>query len=216
MFPTGEVVTMATDYLLAATAFGAAMWLWKTAAGAPGRWWAAAFVATGVAAVLGGTSHGYAPVLDKQTHGLVWRLTYVTVGIANFCILYGASLAVVPPRARRAVLAVLVVRLLVVAAALIVLAQLRYVLYDYAITLAGLLGLAAALGARGRPGAGWVVAGVAASALGALVQLGRIGQGRAFNHNDLFHVVQAAGLALYARGGRDLGRAEAPVIRLGP
>jgi len=216
MFPTGEVVTMATDYLLAATAFGAAMWLWKTAAGAPGRWWAAAFVATGVAAVLGGTSHGYAPVLDKQTHGLVWRLTYVTVGIANFCILYGASLAVVPPRGRRAVLAVLLVRLLVVAAALIVLAQFRYVLYDYAITLAGLLGLAAALGARGRPGAGWVVAGVAASALGALVQLGRIGQGRTFNHNDLFHVVQAAGLALYARGGRDLGRAEAPVIRLGP
>src|SRR6478672_9424234 len=120
MFPTGEVVTMATDYLLAASGFAAGMWLWKTAADAPGRWWAAAFVATGVAAVLGGTSHGYAPVLDKQTHGLVWRLTYVTVGIANFCILHGAALAVVPPRARRGVLAVLLVRLVVVAAALIV------------------------------------------------------------------------------------------------
>jgi len=172
MFPTGEVVTMATDYLLAATGFAAAMWLWKTAAGSPGRWWAAAFVATGVAAVLGGTSHGYAPVLDRQTHGLVWRLTYVTVGIANFCILYGASLAVVPPRARRAALALLVVRLLVVAAALIVLGQFRYVLYDYGITLAGLLGLAAALAGRRRPGSGWVVAGVAASALGAVIQLG--------------------------------------------
>jgi hypothetical protein len=209
MIPTGEVVTMATDYLLAATGFAAAMWLWKTAAGAPGGWWAVAFVATGVAAVLGGTSHGYAPVLDKQTHGLVWRLTYVTVGIANFCILYGASLTVVPRRARPAVLAVLLVRLLVVAGALIVLAQFRYVLYDYAITLAGLLGLAAALAAQRLPGSGWVVAGVAASTLGALVQLGRIGQGLAFNHNDLFHVVQAIGIALYARGGRDLRSAEA-------
>jgi len=196
---------MATDYLLAASAFAAAMWLWKTAAGAAGRWWAVAFLATGVAAVLGGTSHGYAPVLDKQTHGLIWRLTYVTVGLANFCILYGAGLVAVPGRARRAVLAVLVVRLLVVAAALIALAQFRYVLYDYAITLAGLLGLAAALAARGQRGAAWVVAGVAASTLGALVQLGRIGQGRAFNHNDVFHVVQAIGIALYARGGRDLG-----------
>jgi len=213
MFPTGEVVTMATDYLLAATAFGAAMWLWKTAADAPGRWWAAAFVATGVAAVLGGTSHGYAPVLDRETHGLVWRFTYVTVGIANFCILYGAALAAVPPRAHRAVLAVLVVRLVVVAAALIALAQFRYVLYDYAITLAGLLGLAAALAGRRLPGSGWVVAGVAASALGAVVQLGRIGQGSAFNHNDLFHVVQAIGIALYARGGRDLKRTDEPVIR---
>jgi hypothetical protein len=38
-----------------------------------------------------------------------------------------------------------------------------------------------------------------------VIQLGRFGQGRAFNHNDLFHVVQAAGIALYARGARDLG-----------
>jgi len=203
--PTGEVVTMATDYLLAATGFAAGMWLWKTAAGAAGRWWAAAFVATGVAAVLGGTSHGYAPVLDKQTHGVVWRLTYVTVGIANFCILYGAALAAVPPRARRAVLALLVARLLAVAAALIGLAQFRYVLYDFAITLAGLLGLAAALCLRSQRGAAWLVAGVAASVLGAIIQLGRYGQGRVFNHNDLFHVAQAAGIALYARAGRDLG-----------
>ena len=215
MIPTGEVVTMATDYLLAATAFAAAMWLWKTAAGTPGRWWAAAFVATGVAAVLGGTSHGYAPVLDKQAHGLVWRLTYVTVGVANFCVLYGAALAALSPRLLRAALAILLFRLLVVAAALVALAQFRYVLYDYAITLAGLLALAAALGARGQPGAGWVVAGVAASALGAVVQLAHIGQGRVFNHNDLFHVVQAIGIALYARGGRDLRRVEVPVVRLG-
>jgi uncharacterized protein DUF6962 len=205
MIPTGEVVTMVTDYLLAATAFGAAMWLWKSAAGVPGRWWAVAFVATGVAAVLGGTSHGYAPVIDKQTHGLVWRFTYVTVGIANFCILYGAALAAVPRRFFRAAVAVLLARMLAVAAALIVVAQFRFVLYDYAITLVGLLALAAALGAQRQPGARWIVAGVAASTIGAVVQLTRIGQGRVFNHNDLFHVVQAIGIALYARGGRELG-----------
>jgi hypothetical protein len=181
------------------------MWLWKTAAGVPGRWWAVAFLATGVAAVLGGTSHGYAPVIDRPTHGLVWRLTYVTVGIANFCILYGAALAAVPRRLLRAAVVVLLVRLLAVAAALILIAELRYVIYDYAITLAGLLGLAAALGARRQPAAGWVAAGVAASAIGAVVQIARLGQGRVFNHNDVFHVVQAIGIALYARGGRELG-----------
>jgi len=163
-----------------------------------------AFLATGVAAVLGGSSHGYAPVIDKQTHGLVWRLTYVTVGIANFCVLYGAALAAVPRRLLRAIVVVLLARLLAVAAALIVVAQFRYVLYDYAFTLVGLLALAAALGVQRRPGAGWVVAGVAASAIGAVVQLTRVGQGWVFNHNDLFHVVQAIGLALYARGGRAL------------
>jgi hypothetical protein len=209
MIPTGEVVTMVTDYLLAATAFAAAMWLWNSAAGVPGRWWAVAFVATGVAAVLGGTSHGYAPVIDKQTHGLVWRLTYVTVGIANFCILCGAALAAVPRRFFRAAVAVLLARMLAVATALIVVAQFRFVLYDYAITLVGLLALAAARGAQRQPGARWIVAGVAASTIGAVVQLARIGQGRVFNHNDLFHVVQAIGIALYARGGRELGTRQA-------
>src|SRR5438045_2457270 len=76
---------------------------------------------------------------------------------------------------------------------------------DYVLALtAGLAALAAALALGRRPGASWVAAGVATSALGALVQLHRLGLGHAFNHNDLFHVVQAAGLVLYARGGRDL------------
>src|SRR5207247_10845000 len=166
--------------------FGAAMWLWKSASGVPGRWWAVAFLATGVAAVLGGTSHGYAPVIDKQRHGLVWRLTYVTVGIANFCVLYGAALAAVPRRWFRATVVVLLARLLAVAAALIVAAQFRYVLYDYAITLVGLLALAAALGAQRRPGAGCGVAGVAAPAAGAAVQRAGVGQGRCRNRNALF------------------------------
>ena len=172
-------------------------------------------MASGVAAVLGGTSHGYAPVLDKQTHGIVWRLTYVTVGVANFCILYGAARAALPRHVLRGALALLLLRLLAVATALVLLAQLRHVIYDYTITLAGLIGLAAVRGGRGQPGAGWVMAGVAVSLAGALFQVGRIGQGRVFNHNDVFHVLQAIGIALYARGGRDLGDTEVPVVRLG-
>jgi hypothetical protein len=204
MIPSGEVVTMATDYLLALAGFGAATWLWRRARDVPGRWWAAAFAATGVAAVLGGTSHGYAPVLAASTHALVWRLTYVTVGVANLCILQGAAMAGLPRRWHRPARAVLMLRLVTVAAALIVLGEFRYVLYDYAITLLGLLALAVALGARSDRAAGWVAAGVVASAAGAAVQLARIGQGAVFNHNDLFHVVQAIGLLLYARAGRDL------------
>ena len=178
--PPGEFVTMLTDYVLALSGLGAAAWLWPRAAGAPGRWWAAAFAITGIAAVLGGTSHGYRPVLATSTHTLVWRLTYVAVGLANLCVLQGA--------------------------ALVVHGEFRYVLYDYAITLLGLLAFAAAQAARRRRGGGWVAAGVLVSLLGAVVQLGQIGVGRAFNHNDVFHVLQALGLVLYARGGRDLVR----------
>jgi hypothetical protein len=204
MIPPGEAVTMVTDYLLALVAFIVAAWLWRRARGQPGRYWATAFVATGVAAILGGTSHGYMPVLDAQTRGLVWRLTYVTVEVANLCILYGAALAGLPPRMHRPALAILALRLLAVAGALIVLAQMRFVIYDYALTLLGIAGLGATLAARRQPGAGWVIAGTVASFLGGVVQLARVGQGRVFNHNDVFHVVQAIGLVLFALGGRDL------------
>jgi hypothetical protein len=204
MIPPGEAVTLVTDYLLALIAFAAAAWLWRGARGRPGRYWAAAFVATGVAAIFGGTSHGYAPALDAPTRGLLWRLTYVTVEVANLCILYGAALAGLPPRTHRLALAILVLRLLVVAGAIVVLAEMRYVVLDYAVTILGIVGLGATLAARRQAGSIWVIAGTMVSAVGGFIQLARIGQGRAFNHNDVFHVVQAVGLVLYARGGRDL------------
>jgi uncharacterized protein DUF6962 len=208
MTPPGEAVTMVTDYLLALVAFASAAWLRSRARpAAVARWWAAALAATGVAAVLGGTSHGYAPLLARETHGLIWRLTYLTTGLANFCILQGAARTALLPRWWRPATVVLLVRLCAVSAALIALAQFRFVLYDFALTLVLLAALALNLSARGRAGAGWVAAGVGFSAVGALVQLLRLGEGRAFNHNDVFHVVQAAGLICYARAGPALADA---------
>jgi len=195
---------MATDYVLALVALWAAAWLWRHGSGAPGRWWAAAFVATAVAAVLGGTSHGYAPVMSTALHLLVWRLTYVSVALANLCIGYGAALAALPSRWQGTALQVLRVRFVGVSAGLIALAEFRYALYDFAITLAALLATGMWLAARRLPGAAWVLAGAAVSAAGAALQLFKVGHGHAFNHNDWFHVVQALGIVMYARAGRDL------------
>ena len=145
MAPPGEAVTMATDYVLALFALGAAAWLVRSSRGAPGRWWAAGFAATALAA-----------------------------------------------------------RFVAVSAVLVARDDFRYVLYDYAITLAGLVALVMVLARRRAPGGGWVALGVVASMVGALVQLERIGLGHGFNHNDLFHVIQSVGILLYARGGREL------------
>ena len=216
MIPTGEAVTMATDYLLAATAFAAAMWLWKTAAGAPGPLvggrpsWPRAWPPS-----LGRDVPRLRAGARQQTHGLVWRLTYVTVEIANLCMLYGAALAGLPRtppprRLPRSLPCVLVVAVGADPPRPVPLRPLR--LRDHAASASSAWppsagGAAAAgrrLGDRRRGRLRW---------LGAVVQLGRIGQGRVFNHNDVFHVLQAIGIALYARGGRDLRRAEVPVIR---
>jgi hypothetical protein len=184
VFPPGEAVTMATDYVLAMVAFAA----------------------TGVAALLGGTSHGYAPLLSRETLRLIWRLTYASVGVANLCILYGAAVSVFGPIGRRVALSVLVLRLLIVVRALVAWGDFRYVLYDYALTLLALAAFAGWLIPRRARGGGWLLAGVAVSLAGALVQNGRWGAGRAFNHNDWFHLIQALGLVLYAHAGRAAGR----------
>src|SRR5713101_4543451 len=161
--PPGESVTMATDYVLALAGFAAGAWLWPRAEGAPGRWWAAAFAITGLAAILGGTSHGYRPVLATSTHGLIWRLTYVTVGLANLCVLEGAALALFTRTGARVALFVLIARFAAVSAALVAHGAFRYVLYDYAITLVGLTAFAVTLAARRLAGGGWVGAGVPVS-----------------------------------------------------
>jgi hypothetical protein len=54
---------------------------------------------------------------------------------------------------------------------------------------------------RGRPGAGFVLGGVLASSAGALVQYLRLTPHPHFNDNDLFHVIQMAGVWLFFRAG---------------
>lgn len=200
-----EPMTVLTDYGLAAVGGALALALWARAGGQVCRkMWAACFLAVSVAAVAGGTWHGWAPRMARPTADALWLLTYAFVGLGNGLILAGAAVAATRGGLRRALLAVILVRFVVWFALIARDPDFRYVIYDYAGTLLGLLALAACLAWRKRPGAGWIAAGVAVSLAGAAIQRGRLAPSPAFNHNDLFHVVQAIGLCLYYRGGRGL------------
>lgn len=196
-------MTVLTDYGLAAVAGGLGAALWRRAqAQASRRLWAAAFIAAAAAAIVGGTSHGLDPRLDAAWRAALWRATYGLVGLGNLFILAGAAVAAARARLRGWLLAAAVLRFGAFLAFTALRTDFRYVVYDYGVTLAGLLLLALHLLRRGRPGAGWILTGVAASLAGAAVQRTGLDLSPAFNHNDLFHVVQAAGLCLYYRGGR--------------
>jgi hypothetical protein len=142
--------------------------------------------------------------MTRPAADALWLVTYVFVGLGNALILAGAAWAAARGGLRAALVAAVVLRFVVWFAFVARDPDFRYVVYDYAGTLLGLSALAAWLGARGKPGAPAIAAGVAVSLLGALVQRMRLAPGPAFNHNDLFHVIQAAGLYLYFRGGRRL------------
>jgi hypothetical protein len=51
---------------------------------------------------------------------------------------------------------------------------------------------------------GWILAGVAVSVIAALVQASGLALHRHFNHNDLYHVIQIAAMALLYKGARRL------------
>jgi hypothetical protein len=57
---------------------------------------------------------------------------------------------------------------------------------------------------------GWILAGVAVCVVAALVQASGFALHRHFNHNDLYHLIQIAAMALLYRGARRLRDATAP------
>lgn len=206
--PIAEPLTVFTDYGLAAVGMALAAGLRAKAEGhASRRLWAACFAFVALAAIAGGTWHGWAPRMTKSGAATLWLVTYTLIGLGNVSILAGAATAASRGTLRAGLVGLVVLRFGVWFAFIVTHADFRYVVYDYAGTLAGLLVLAAWLARRRRPGGPWITAGVLVSLAGALVQRSPLAIS-VFNHNDLFHFVQAAGLYLYFRGGRLLVDAE--------
>ena len=198
-------MTVFTDYALAAVSVTLAVRLHARAEGQLSRrLWAACFLAVAVAAVAGGTWHGWRPRMGEGARAALWLVTYSLIGLGNLLILAGAAVAATRGGLRAALTLALVLRFAILFASIAARPDFRYVVYDYAGTLLGLLVLAAWLARHRRPVAAWIDAGVFVSLGGALIQRGGYGPGPSFNHNDLFHVIQAAGLYLYFRGGRVL------------
>lgn len=196
-----EPTTTLTDYLLAL-----AGWTWgglllreRTT---PARLFGLAFVASGVAAAIGGSLHGFGPRWSEAQRAHAWLATYGAIGLANLLLVAGAVLAWAPRLYHVPLLGLLGFRLGVYAILLASHREFRYVVYDFAGTLLALAALAL-LGRASRPApVPMVLLGVAVSFAGACVQHFRLAPHPLFNHNDLFHVIEIGGLYCFYRAGR--------------
>jgi hypothetical protein len=178
-----EPVTVITDYVLAAICLVLGSKLVRDA-----RFWALAFLALGAAALLGGTWHGF-----WQSDAL-WKATILSVGVASFGMVVGSARATTGGLPRRLLVGVATVKLAAYAAWMIFHDDFIWVVLDtgIALLLVGLMHL--------RMANGWMLAGVAASALAGLVQASGVALHAHFNHNDLYHVIQAGAMLLLYRG----------------
>jgi hypothetical protein len=202
-----EPATVITDFMLGTltAVFAAKLFRRATTAGSPAvRLWGAAFVASAVAAFLGGFFHGFGPDMGQRSANALWRATLYTGGVASFFLMAATVTAALRGMIRRIWLVGLAAKASAYAALVTQNPEFRWLVFDYG---SSMLGVAAfqALRMRGgpAPGAGWILAGIAGSAVAALVQQAGVSLHEHFNHNDIYHVLQMGATTLLYCGARD-------------
>ena len=204
-----EPATLITDYLLAAFTTVLARRLFGAARASRSMsqwWWAVAFLATAIAGVAGGTVHGFRLVLPAGVTAVLWILALEGLVAAAFAVvrgtLSGSHLTEAAKRRASRVAAVAYT-----AYGVWVAGNPRFVfaIAAYAVALAALVAFKLIAWRTDRHSARWMIAGVIVSALAAAVQQSGWSIHQHFNHNDVYHVIQAAGLWLLYRGALSAG-----------
>jgi hypothetical protein len=187
-----EPMTLATDYLLALACGGFSILLFRMKSAATG-WWSIAFAAVAVAALAGGTYHGFPSFYP----GTLWKTTLVAAGAASCAMVVATGVAT-----RLAARFFFWFSILKFAAYLGWIAfndQFLAVLIDSG---SALLIVAALHAVRGDAAWRWMISAVAVSVAAAGVQAMHLAPHPGFNHNDLYHVMQIAAMWLFYRGAR--------------
>jgi hypothetical protein len=165
-------------------------------------YWGVGLLFISLGALLGAISHGLAAYLGDTADTLIWKSTVYTVGF-SMVFAVGGTLAGAPLAAgvRRFFWLVNLAAFLTYAAWMINHDDFLYVIYYYvpAMLLIAALQVWALLGKQSH-GAGWLLAGVVVTLLGAVVQQSGFALHTHFNYNDMFHLIQVVGLLLFFRG----------------
>lgn len=200
-----EPSTLLTDYLLAAVASILAVRLARRSEQRSGRLMAAALGLVAVAALVGGSYHGFRLLLPPAGAVVFWKTTLYAIGLADLCLIAAACHAYLAGRVRRLVILVGVAKFLVYAALMFRRDDFLFVVLDYLPSLALVLALAAPdYWVHRCASSAWMAGGVVVALVAAAVQQSGISLHRHLNHNDLYHLIQLTGIYCWYRGGLGL------------
>jgi hypothetical protein len=202
-----EPVTLVTDYLLAAVALWLAARLRRQTTDIAARWLARALVLTAASAFLGGSYHGFAGNVPRAWAAAWWVATLLVICLVSAAL--AMSLLREFTRSTKSTPWTWLIAAKLGVSATLVLLDPRFMI---AIADYGSVLLAWAIGAlvTRRAWRGWMLGAVGLCVIGALVQQARIAPSPHFNHNDLYHVIQAFALGAFYRAGLRFGEHAAP------
>ena len=187
-----EPATLLTDYLLAALAGVLAWRLHRTQPTGPAAQWLARVLAlTALSALVGGSYHGFAPNFSPPVAGLWWIVTLLIINLLSAAMALGLLHEILPASRQRPWLGLIGFKFAAFASAATTHPQFVVVIIDYGLTLLAWAGAALLLR---RPWSGRMLAGIGLSVAAALVQQLGWAPSRQFNHNDMYHVIQALAL----------------------
>jgi hypothetical protein len=185
-------VTLVTDYLLALACGCFSILLFRMRSAATG-WWCIGLAAVALAALVGGTHHGF----PSFHPGALWKTALVAAGAASCAMVIATGIATrIAPK------------FFFWFSVLKFAAYLGWIAFDdrfLAVVIdsgSALLIVAALHAVRGDAAWRWMIGGVALSVAAGGVQAMHLAPHPQFNHNDLYHVMQIAAMWLFYRGAR--------------
>jgi len=163
--------------------------------------WGIAFVATAMAALVGGTYHGFLGQLGSSGQFVLWKLTMLFAGAMSFSMLTGSLLGTVNPSLWPWVIALTVSKFVVFLIFVTKTDNFLVVIMDYLPAMVGVL-ICHLIQAYKSPSPShlWISCGVLISVFGAWLQQENVGLSPNFNHNDLYHVIQTVGMVAFFKG----------------
>jgi hypothetical protein len=212
---THEPATLATDYLLAVLAAVCALRLRREMEGKSGegdaspagrpnsfkarQWWRATLWFIAASGLIGGTSHGFFPdETSGVTAAVIWWAALVTLSLASAAMAM-ALLYEWNPASLNFWIKIIGAKFFLFEAIEMIRPKFVVAMADYGSTL--LIWLVVAM-VWPRPWRGWIIGVVVGSAIGAAVQQSGWDLASWFNHNDLYHVIQAGVVILMYQAGR--------------
>jgi len=200
-----EPTTTITDYLITAVSWWFAAKLVATTGSRqrrPQTLYGISFLFVGLAALFGGTSHGFVLYMSDTARFFVWKGTIYAIGLSMLFAVAATVLgSALQDGTRRAFQWCNVAAFALYATWMLDHSEFVFVIYHYGLAMLAVASIQSWAFYRHRSAsAPWLVAGVLITLLGAGIQQSGFSLHRQFNNNDLYHVVQIAGLYLLYRG----------------
>ena len=196
-------MALLTDLLLAGIAGWFAWNLRRTlpVSARAARWWSRALGFAALSGLVGGLYHAFAPNFPPPVVSSWWRVTLLIVCVVSLAMDCSLLHTALPAGRQRPWFAAVILKFAIFALAAIVLMDFVVVIVAYGLSLIAWAFAAALLR---RPWSGWMLAGIGSSIVAAVIQQMRWDISSSFDHDDLYHVIQALGFYGFYRAARRL------------